>query len=586
MINSSMPFSLLFPEVNSEDKSIIYNVLSETAFHDLGLDVICKGLSKKENEQNYIIKVMSRLTADPEMANYRAEIFDDILHNPNLRSSMLEILDKISFLRDYGSFKREHEESASTWELMHRLEEINDYIACVEALVSCLDEAAITSRGLRELKEYVEAIYRDNGFRELKEDIQKCKASTTDLKSVTLGINLNERFEAENIGLVSVNSKKFTKSHALGGFSDLIMSKKGNINADTSWDENYKYHQISEEDIATSSAIDRFGKFMTAASSPLAMLTLASIPEGDSGSDVTMYLDRIVNHILAITMKKLRDTLSKYVNITITNITNIIPELMYYIRWAEFVEKETSRGFIFVKPEVTNGLREMTARGIYNLKLAYAHKDEAELIVKNDLDFNDDNCVYILTGANRGGKTTITQAIGQLFVLAQGGIYIPGEHLSYTPVDNIYTHFPADEDKTMDLGRLGEECKRFKEIYESATDKSLLLLNETFSTTSFEEGYYIAKDSVKAILAKGTRTIYNTHMHKLAMDIPELNRFEMERTRGANCTQAQSLIVCAQDGERSYRVKVSQPEGMSYAVDIARKYGVMYDMLVNESKID
>ena len=45
-----------------------------------------------------------------------------------------------------------------------------------------------------------------------------------------------------------------------------------------------------------------------------------------------------------------------------------------------------------------------------------------------------------------------------------------------------------------------------------------MLLNETFSTTSFEEGYYIARDSVKALLAKGVRTIYNTHMHKLGED--------------------------------------------------------------------
>lgn len=49
-------------------------------------------------------------------------------------------------------------------------------------------------------------------------------------------------------------------------------------------------------------------------------------------------------------------------------------------------------------------------------------------------------------------------------------------------------------------------------------------MNESFSTTSFEEGYYIAKDSVRAILHKGMRTIYNTHMHKLAFDVEEMRR--------------------------------------------------------------
>ena len=194
------------------------------------------------------------------------------------------------------------------------------------------------------------------------------------------------------------------------------------------------------------------------------------------------------------------------------------------------------------------------------------------------MDFDRERRVYILTGANRGGKTTITQAIGQLFVLAQGGIYIPGEAFTFSPVTGIYTHFPADEDKTLDLGRLGEECKRFKAIYEEADNRSLLLLNESFSTTSFEEGYYIAKDSVRAILHKGMRTIYNTHMHKLAFDVEEMNEEQRksEHTEG----KAFSLIVHTKGTERSYQIEVAPPEGKSYASEIAQKYGVTYEMLV------
>ena len=132
----------------------------------------------------------------------------------------------------------------------------------------------------------------------------------------------------------------------------------------------------------------------------------------------------------------------------------------------------------------------MNAKGIYNFKLlsAFAETSGPDGIIPNDLEFNSKQLAYILTGANRGGKTTITQAIGLLFVLAQAGLFVPGESFEFNPVDGIYTHFPADEDKTMDLGRLGEECKRFKELYSSATKTSLLLLNETYSTTSFEEG--------------------------------------------------------------------------------------------------
>lgn len=208
----------------------------------------------------------------------------------------------------------------------------------------------------------------------------------------------------------------------------------------------------------------------------------------------------------------------------------------------------------------------MRAKGFYNLKLAAAVAEKQETIVKNDLDFDRAHLVYVLTGANRGGKTTVTQAVGLLFALAQGGIYVPADSFALHPVDCIYTHFPADEDKTMDLGRLGEECRRFRGIYTDSTADSLLLLNETFSTTSFEEGYFIAKDAVRAILEKGIRTIYNTHMHKLAFDLEELNR-------SYDSVKAVSLIVKADGGKRSFQIEMAPPEGISYAGDIAKNTG-------------
>ena len=149
-------------------------------------------------------------------------------------------------------------------------------------------------------------------------------------------------------------------------------------------------------------------------------------------------------------------------------------------------------------------------------------------------------------------------------------------------MDCIFTHYPADEDKTLDFGRLGEECNRFRELFSRCTEKSLLLLNETFSTTSFEEGFFIAKDAVRAILKKGTRCIYNTHMHKLASDLDSLNE---ESAKEGAVFKAASLVALSDGGRRSFKVKVAPPQGLSYAQDIARKYGVTYDMLVNNEEL-
>ena len=132
------------------------------------------------------------------------------------------------------------------------------------------------------------------------------------------------------------------------------------------------------------------------------------------------------------------------------------------------------------------------------------------------------------------------------------------------------THFPADENQTVNLGRLGEESKRFSEIFSAATSRSLILLNESFATTSFTEGLYIAKDITKSLVYLGANAIFNTHMHELAADLDEINR----SVGGVN--RAASLVTGIDGGRRSYKITLAPPQGLSYAKDIAEKYGVTF----------
>ena len=232
------------------------------------------------------------------------------------------------------------------------------------------------------------------------------------------------------------------------------------------------------------------------------------------------------------------------------------------------------------KPEIIETeKRELHAKGLYNFKLAMTRVGGKNFdIVPNDIDFDAEHRIYIMTGPNRGGKTTMTQAVGLLFLLAQCGIYTPCESVVLSPVDNIYTHFPADENKTVDLGRLGEESKRMSELFGMATNESLLLFNESLATTSFAEGLYIAKDVVKALRYLGARTIFNTHMHELAMNLEEVN------TLIAGDSKVASLITGIHEGKRSYKIFIAPPEGVSYAQDIAKKYGVTFDQLSDKIK--
>ena len=556
---------------------IEYHRLSDNVMHDLGLDAFCQEVTTDARERRMVSNVLSQVRDDPDVSAYRQQIFGDILRLPDFRKTMTELFDKIQFMRDFSSMHKTVDEELGLWHLFHRLDELDSYIKTVETMRDCLSDERIRSDGLISLRDHITGLYEDACFAEMKKDIAELKMKASDVQSVTLGINVNERFEAVSIGLVSVNKKPFKKSGIVSNFSDAIAAKD-KIQETSDWDGDMHYQLISKEDKpGLTDAIKNKLGVMTIqaniAADTRSKTTVVGTPADDGVSGSTFYLETVVNKMLSSLVKRLRDTLTKYANVAIVNISGLVPEFVYYIRCAEFISSLIEKGCIFCEAQsVAEGEPSMEAKGFYNLKLAMSMENVSE-IVPNDLSFDKKHTVYILTGANRGGKTTMTQAVGQLFVLAQGGLFVPAESFRYVPCDCIYTHFPADEDKTMDLGRLGEECVRFKEMFSQVTSKSLLLLNETFSTTSFEEGYYIARDSVKALLTKAVRTIYNTHMHKLGEDAERLTQESSE-------AGAASLIMRTEEGKRSFKVALAKPEGSSYAKDIAEKYGVTYEMLV------
>ena len=560
--------SILFPRQDE----VTYREIPEESWHDLGLDAVAEKVARLPQEVPLIRRVMMSLTADPAVAAFRGDVFEDILRHPDIRERLMKLLDKVKMFYDYGVVNRHEGDEAGVWDLMHRLEEYHDYILTVEAIRECLSDKTLVSEGLRTLRDTVEEIYRDNGFAALRKDVEEMRVAASEVKSLTVGINLNDRFEAVNLGLVSVNAKPFTRSGLLKNFLSSV-SPRDEISAEADWNGSYSFWPANSE----AGLLESVGQIVETSvilRNPIAAMSLARIPEADGMANVPRQMDSAAAMLASRIARKLRETLGKYLNISVKEIADLIPELVFYTRWAEYIEKLRKAGWVFCKPEARapgDGLAGMEAKGFYNLKLISACTPDS--VVANDLTFDRTARVYILTGANRGGKTTVTQAAGQLFLLAQAGISVPAESFRYDPADCVLTHFPADEDKTLDLGRLGEECRRFRELFTRCTPKSLLLLNETFSTTSFEEGYYIAADSVRAILDRDTRTIYNTHMHKLALDLETLVNCGRQEGR------AVSLVAGTKDGKHTFRIAVAPPEGQSYARDIAEKYGVTYESL-------
>ena len=549
-----------------------YRTLNKEAINDLSVDFICSALTKDPYELNVIKELLINITDNQEVIKYRCDVFEDFLNYPTLRENLTALLLKLKDLREIERFQKDGE-SSSLWQLINRLRELEGYADCITAIKETLEQIDIKSEGLIELREMVRAIYSDNGFTELKADINEMFSKIRDIKSITLGVNLDSLLRPKTVGVISINDKAFSDSGLLKRFMNFA-SNQSEINHGTDVSVFTHFHPANP-----STASIGLGTAVVGAQKELSHFENSGLTGADPMSDA---LKRVVTDILKRTVNNLKGTLNKYVGNSGYTFITLMPEITFYIRFAELIDKIREKGFTLSKAQVLPAENRLTeTEGLYNIKLAIKavtdDKDlKAEDIVTNRFEFNDDARIYILTGPNRGGKTTITQAVGLAYLFAQNGIYVPASAMSLSPADNIFTHFPADENDTVDLGRLGEESKRLAEIFSSATEKSLLLLNESLATTNVSEGLYIAKDVIKAMRYLGVRCIFNTHMHDLARNLDEINNVI------EGDSKIESMVTGVENGRRSFKIFIAPPQGVSYAKDIAVKYGVTFENIKNE----
>ena len=557
-----MDYSLMFPQ--GADRN--YKLLTDEAVNDLSIDFITGTLTDQKTEQELIKSAMIKITDDPKVIRYRCDVFDDFLRFPKLREAMIELTLKLADLRDLERFQKDHEAS-HLWSLINRIREIDDYVSCIRMIKDTLSDLDIQSEGLLTLKQMVTDIERDSGFDELKKDIDETLEKARALKSITIGVNLDAFLRPRVAGVISLNDTKFTDSGLMKRFMNFANQKDGLVHGNDV--SSFKQFHPANDRKSTKTLAD-------IKRTPAAYLGRDMDAPAATGDDpLSEAIKKPVTEILKHTVNDIKSTLRRYVNTSGYTLTKLLPEILFYVRWAELVDKIKETGMPMCKPVILEpDERNCSFKELYNLKLVINKVNGEDInIITNEIEFNDEQRIFILTGPNRGGKTIFTQAWGLAMLLGQLGIYVPASYAAISPCDNIYTHFPADENDTVDLGRLGEESKRLSEIFDVATSRSIMLLNESLATTSVTEGLFIAKDVVKAMRYLGARAIFNTHMHDLARSCDEMNS-EVEGT-----SKAASLVTGVHDGERSFKVSLLPPQGISYAKDIALKYGVSFKQI-------
>lgn len=508
--------NLLFP--NGKDN---IRILNDESCHNLAMDELVKMIVEYDKDNGMVKNILSQIPLDKDTVQYRQDILNDFINDEGFCIELEDLLRELDILKEYNTHNHFLKEKKSNIrDLVDYMEEMKVYLCVIEGMSRLFRNHKVKSKGLNDVAALLKNAVDSNKLSDLKSIVNELCVDVSTLKSMNVGINFSTNLYPEEVVILGFSNTPYKSQFEKSGIREII-----------SGEQRTRYKEPT-----------MFMKYIC--------------------DDIEKELGKMVK----ANKKKLRE----YIDLEGYFLLDICDDIRFYLQLARFARTLLKKGQPICFPEIDENSTNVEICGVYNLRLTAR---SVENIVKNDFSFSRGEKLYILTGPNRGGKTMLTQGVGIAALLAALGLFVPATSYKGYLFDNILTHFPADENLSLDLGRLGEEATRIKQIVMSASENTLVLLNETYSSTSAYDGLYLAKDLMHVLKQKNVPTIFNTHIHELARCTDEMNEWE-------GTSDIVSLTMEIADNENTFRVLRSAPSSSSFARNIALKYGVTYEQMM------
>jgi MutS domain V len=267
---------------------------------------------------------------------------------------------------------------------------------------------------------------------------------------------------------------------------------------------------------------------------------------------------RALSELRDIGLQQVANALDESVTHILSFFEMLRNELGFYVGALNLADDLHAKGAVFALPEPAPlGERRFDCHGLYDLSLALTL---GRKISGNDIEA-DEKSLFVVTGANQGGKSTFLRSVGQAQLMMQAGMFVAAEALAADVADGLFTHFKREEDTGMKSGKLDEELGRMSEIIDLIHPNSLWLSNESFAATNEREGSEIARQIVGALLERKVKIVLVTHLYDLAHGLSANRTDEMFFLRAER----------RETGERTFRLIEAEPLETSYGEDLYRQ---------------
>jgi hypothetical protein len=480
-------------------------------FRDLNLDQVCAGVTAGR-EQYDLAPFFRAPLRDVAAVEYRHEVLRD-LESKDASEAVTGFAERMRAVRVSLAQARKlrYRYQKESWFLAAA----RDYCAAVTALADALGEAQLASRGLTAVRDYLTGYAASPGFASLADE-------AVEVARVLDGITY----------CVNIRGPRVTVTRYEG---------EADFSADV---------------------VTTFAKFARGAVKDY-RATFRSWPEMDH---VQEWIADGVARLFPAEFAALDAFCARHGQFEDETVIAFDREIQFYLGYLDFIAPMKAAGLAFCYPLISAGDKETDVSGAFDLALAAKLALGFAAVVANDFDLSGQERIFVVTGPNHGGKTTFARMIGQLHYLASLGLPVPARSARMFLPDQIFTHFEREEDLAALRGKLADELARIRDVLAAATGSSLLVMNESFASTTLRDAAFIGERILGQMTELGLLGVYVTFIDELA-------------SATAACVSMVGAVNPDDPAERTYKIVRRPADGLAYAAAIARKYRLTYPQL-------
>ncbi len=484
-------------------------------------------------------------STDPQVLEYRQAIVEDLVEHPKLYEVFCQSVSEIQNVNDLrrvlgSDFSVDSALSAVRYLEMY--EELVDMFADVFNELEKNPASDIVSEGMKRFRAQIYEVSHSEEYQNLKREMASTGKNFGYLKSVTIGVNLDENLRPKEAGIISVNEKEFSS----GSIINKLMK-----------------HRLNDRQV-----------MMT----PLYPLQKGL--HGEEQKSLNYSMGSALQTIFEKSLRAFEPIIQNYYKENTAMFVALLDDIRFLTAGVKFILDMRAHGFDMCRPQICSvEAKVCELKQVYNPMLAMRGVEKT--VVSNEFVLDENGRFYIVTGPNHGGKSIFAYSVGMAQALCQLGLFVPAHQAKMSPMTGIFTHFPVSDENNFGKGRLESECARLSEILGQLSDTDMLLMDESFSSTSGLEAGYIASEVLTGIGVIGCCGLFVTHIHDLPMKIAEYNNYPGNRSKIDNLV---AQMENKEGGVRSYRISRTIPDGLSYARDIASRYGLNLEEICQKAQ--